>query len=102
MPGLVASAISRVLRFLALANQPIERLAKLLLSWTGGHKHGASTGDHVFKLPLTHQEIADSIGSTRETISELLAELKRKHLLRAENGELQILNRLKLEPIVQL
>lgn len=91
-----------VLRLLGLASHPIERLAKLLLSWTSRHHDdGANPGDHTFKLPLTHQEIADSIGSTRETVSKLFSELKRRHLLRAENGELEILNRLELEQIVQ-
>lgn len=87
-------------RSLGLANHPAERLVKLLLSWTSaGDAAGAK--DHSFKLPLTHQEIADSIGSTRETVSKLFSELRRKHLLRSEGRELTITNRPELQRIVQ-
>ena len=88
------------LRSLGLGIHPMERLAKLLLSWTNaGQEEG--TSDHSFKLPLTHQEIADSIGSTRETVSKLFSELRRNRLLRSEGGELSIVNRPELEQIVQ-
>lgn len=89
-----------VVRSLGLAVHPLERLAKLLLSWASG-SDDASGSDHVFKLPLTHQEIADSIGSTRETVSKLFSELRQKHLLRSEGGELTIMNLLELQRIVQ-
>ncbi len=90
-----------VVRSLGLAAHPVERLAKLLLSWTSTGSDDASGSDHVFKLPLTHQEIADSIGSTRETVSKLFSELRQKHLLRSEGGELTIMNLLELQRIVQ-
>ena len=89
------------LRSLGLAIHPMERLAKLLLSWTKVGNGVGSTSDYTFKLPFTHQEIADSIGSTRETVSKLFSELKRNRLLRAEGGELEIVNRPELEQIVQ-
>ena len=90
-----------VLRSLGLAIHPVERLAKLLLSWTSAGHESTSRNDHSFKLPLTHQEIADRIGSTRETVSKLFSELKRKNLLRSEGRELTIMNRLELQRIVQ-
>jgi len=86
---------------LGLAAHPVERLAKLLLSWTSAGNDGANSSDHAFKLPLTHQEIADRIGSTRETVSKLFSELRKKHLLRSDAGELTIVNRLELQRIVQ-
>lgn len=89
------------LRSLGLAAHPLERLAKLLLSWTSAGHESASMGDHSFKLPLTHQEIADSIGATRETVSRLFCELRRNRLLRSERGQLAIVNRPELEQIVQ-
>jgi CRP-like cAMP-binding protein len=90
-----------VVRSLGLATHPVERLAKLLLSWTNAGTNDADSADHAFKLPLTHQEIADRIGSTRETVSKLFSELRRKQLLRSEGGELTIMNRLELQRIVQ-
>lgn len=89
------------LRSLGLGTHPGERLVKLLLSWTSSGNEDASPQDHSFKLPLTHQEIADSIGSTRETVSKLFSELRRKHLLRSEGKELTIMNRVELQRIVQ-
>lgn len=88
-------------RSLGLAIHPVERLAKLLLSWTSTGNNGLSINDHSFKLPLTHQEIADSIGSTRETVSKLFSELREKHLLRSVGAKLTIVNRPELERIVQ-
>ena len=88
-------------RSLGLATHPVERLAKLLLSWTSTGNEDISRRDDSFKLPLTHQEIADSIGSTRETVSKLFSELRRKHLLRSEGGALTIMNRLELQRIVR-
>jgi CRP/FNR family transcriptional regulator, cyclic AMP receptor protein len=88
------------LRSLGLATHPLERLVKLLLSWTSLRDNDASSGDHSFKLPFTHQEIADNIGSTRQTVTRLLSELRRRRLLGSESGELRITNRLKLQSIV--
>src|SRR5215831_4187343 len=90
-----------VLRSLGLAIHPLERLAKLLLSWTSISTEDPGRNDHTFKLPLTHQEIADRIGSTRETVSKLFSELRKKNLLRSEGRELTIMNRLELQRIVQ-
>ena len=89
------------LRSLGLATHPVERLAKLLLAWTNADNTDIRARDDSFKLPLTHQEIADSIGSTRETVSKLFSELRRKHLVRSNGGALTIMNRLELERIVR-
>ena len=89
-----------VLRSLGLAIHPVERLAKLLLSWTSVSSEDTSRNNHSFQLPLTHQEIADRIGSTRETVSKLFSELRRKNLLRSQGRQLTIMNRPELQRIV--
>lgn len=89
-----------VVRSLGLGSHPLERLAKLLLSWTGDGDDG-NTGNQSFKLPLTHQEIADNIGSTRQTVTKLFSQLRRKNLLGSQRGELIIMNRPELQRIVQ-
>jgi CRP/FNR family cyclic AMP-dependent transcriptional regulator len=94
-------SLHNVVRSLGLATHPLERLAKLLLSWASPRDDGASAGDQSFKLPLTHQEIADNIGSTRQTVTKLFSQLKRKHLLGSQGRELRIMNRLELQRMVR-
>jgi CRP/FNR family cyclic AMP-dependent transcriptional regulator len=89
------------LRSLGLATHPAERLAKLLLAWTSSVSPDTDTGDQAIRLPLTHEEIGQTIGATRETVSRLFCELRRKRLVRSEGSELAITNRPELEQIVQ-
>ena len=51
------------------------------------------------KLPLTHEEIAEFIGSTRETVSRTLSEFRNRHLVVLEGSTLMISNRNELETI---
>jgi CRP/FNR family transcriptional regulator, cyclic AMP receptor protein len=86
------------IRTLGLATSPSEKFAKLLLSWSPK----AANGDGAqVKLTLTHEEIAEIIGTTRETVSRLFSEFKRKQLLQLKGSTLIIRNRPALEKIVQ-
>jgi len=59
------------------------KLAELLL--TLGTEHGiADTRGLVVGLKITHQEMANLIGSTRETVSLTLSQFKRKGLIQTE------------------
>jgi CRP/FNR family transcriptional regulator, cyclic AMP receptor protein len=90
------------LRTLGLGTHPAQRLAKFLLTWTdGAATEFQEKYSEPFNLPLTHQEIADSIGSTRETVSRLFCDLRNKRLLKSEGTALAITNRLALESMVQ-
>src|SRR5438093_1453948 len=51
------------IRTLGLASSPAEKFAKLLLSWDSGKKQ--TNGSKQIKLTLTHEEIAEMIGTTR-------------------------------------
>jgi len=88
------------IRTLGLATSPSEKFAKLLLSWTPKSTNGDANGMQV-KLTLTHEEIAEIIGTTRETVSRLFSEFKRKQLLQLKGSTLIIRNRPALEKIVQ-
>lgn len=87
------------IRTLGLATSPSEKFAKLLLSWTtkGKPENGAAQ----VKMTLTHEEIAEIIGTTRETVSRLFSEFKKKQLLQLKGSTLIIRNRPALEKIVQ-
>ena len=88
------------IRTLGLATSPSEKFAKLLLSWTPKSGNNDSNGMQV-KLTLTHEEIAEIIGTTRETVSRLFSEFKKKQLLQLKGSTLVIRNRTALEKIVQ-
>jgi CRP/FNR family transcriptional regulator, cyclic AMP receptor protein len=86
-------------RTLGLTNSPAEKFAKLLLSWEKG-KSPANLGYQI-KLTLTHEEIAEMIGTTRETVSRLFSDFKRKQLLQVKGSTLLICNKLALEKMVR-
>lgn len=86
------------IRTLGLSSSVTEKLAKLLLDWSAGvpvTKSGART-----KLPLTHEEIAEFIGSTRESVTRTLSEFRNKHLVILQGSTLTIPNRAALESCV--
>src|SRR5580704_4244019 len=57
------------IRTLGLTSSPSEKFAKLLLSWSA--KAGSANGSAQVTMTLTHEEIAEMIGTTRETVSRL-------------------------------
>lgn len=87
------------IRTLGLAASPSEKFAKLLLSWST--KNTQSDGSSQVKLTLTHEEIAEIIGTTRETVSRLFSEFKKKQLMQSKGATLVIRSRIALEKIVQ-
>jgi CRP/FNR family transcriptional regulator len=87
------------IRTLGLAASPSEKFAKLLLSWST--KGTTDDGSSQVKLTLTHEEIAEIIGTTRETVSRLFSEFKKKQLMQLKGATLVIRSRFALEKIVQ-
>ena len=85
------------IRTLGLSNSPSERFAKLLLEWANSPSNGDPT---QFKLTLTHEEIAEIIGTTRETVSRLFSQFKKKQILHLKGASLTIRNRSALEKLV--
>lgn len=82
---------------LILARSSAGKLAKLLLSWTPP----AATGMKEIRVRsgLTHEEMAQMIGASRETVTRLLSDLKKKQLIRLEGSTLVIRNRTALEAL---
>jgi CRP/FNR family transcriptional regulator len=87
------------IRTLGLAASPSEKFAKLLLSWTSKSSQGDDSAQ--VKLTLTHEEVAEIIGTTRETVSRLFSEFKKKQLMQLKGATLVIRSRIALEKIVQ-
>jgi CRP/FNR family transcriptional regulator len=87
------------IRTLGLTTSPAEKFAKLLLSWSE-HAESGTNGSSI-RMTLTHEEIAEMIGTTRETVSRLFSEFKKKHLLQVKGAALLIPNKSALEQILQ-
>ena len=88
----------REIRSLGLSRSAEEKLAKLLLEWSW--KAGEdSKREPRLTLSLTHEEIAQMIGTTRETVTRLLASLKKRHILQGTNSTLVIQNKATLRLI---
>jgi CRP/FNR family transcriptional regulator, cyclic AMP receptor protein len=86
------------IRTLGLTTSPAEKLAKLLLSWCADA--GQANGLRQVKLTLTHEEIAEMLGTTRETVSRLFSDFKKKQFLQLKGSTLIIRNRASLEKMV--
>lgn len=84
---------------LILARSSAGKLAKLLLSWTPPSADNGAKEIRV-RYGLTHEEMAQMIGSSRETVTRLLSELRKKQLIRLEGSILVIRNRSALEALV--
>jgi CRP/FNR family transcriptional regulator, cyclic AMP receptor protein len=81
---------------LLLARSSTEKLARLLLSWVSGEPRNRELR---VDTEFTHEEIAQMIGSSRETVTRLLSDLRRKDLIRLEGATLVIPNRIALQAI---
>jgi CRP/FNR family transcriptional regulator, cyclic AMP receptor protein len=86
------------IRTLGLTSSPSEKFAKLLLSWSPNEVNPA--GPAHLKLTLTHEEIAEMIGTTRETVSRLFSDFKKKQLLQTKGSTLIIRNKPALEKML--
>jgi CRP/FNR family transcriptional regulator, cyclic AMP receptor protein len=85
------------LRTVGLSASAPEKLARLLLDWSADGRD-ARQGMPI-KLPLTHEEIAEFIGTTRETVTRTLSEFKSRQLVALQGSTLMISNRPALENI---
>jgi CRP/FNR family transcriptional regulator len=81
---------------LLLARSSTEKLARLLLSWVSGETRNRELR---VRTEFTHEEIAQMIGSSRETVTRLLSDMKRRDLIRVEGATLVIPNRIALQAI---
>ena len=81
---------------LILTRSSAGKLARLLLSQcvNQGEIEGRCP-----TLPMTHEEMAQRIGASRETVTRLLTTLRRKRLIRLDGPRLVIRNRTALEAL---
>jgi CRP/FNR family cyclic AMP-dependent transcriptional regulator len=87
-----------LVRSIGLCQSVPERLARFLLDWSTN----GSVMDGVVrvKLALTHEEIAQLIGASRETVTRTLGEFKRNRAIELNGSTLVLRNKLALENLV--
>ena len=86
------------IRYLGLTPSATEKMACFLLESAA---HGQETPKGVrFNLSLTHEEIAQVVGVTRETVTRSLTELRTKMFISTKGPSVLIRNRSALEAMV--
>jgi len=90
-------AAYRDIHDLILARSSAGKLARLLLSWTPPSANGKEVR---VSSGLPHEEMAQMIGASGETVTRLLSDLRKKQLIRLEGSTLVIRNRMALEAMV--
>jgi len=76
---------------LGLSHSAAEKLAKLLLEWSSKNGEAAKPEPRL-RIRLTHEEIAQMIGTSRETVTRLFAELKKRQIVQSKGSTLVIRN----------
>lgn len=83
------------LRTVGLSSSAPEKLARLLLEWS---ENGQTTERGTrFRFPLTHGEIGEFIGASRETVTRTLSVFKSRRLVIFNGSTLMIPSRAALE-----
>jgi CRP-like cAMP-binding protein len=102
-----------MLHYTAMCNKPNVCMTKVTVGARLA-RQGGEQGDHGsgrinvavdrrterevrITTPVTHEEMAQRIGASRETVTLVLSELKKKDLIKLEGSTLVITNRTALE-----
>jgi CRP/FNR family transcriptional regulator, cyclic AMP receptor protein len=84
------------LRMVALSTSVPERLARLLLVWSDEAGQKPELGARC-RLSLTHEEIGEFIGASRETVTRTLSVFKNRRLVAQHGCTITIPSRMALE-----
>ncbi len=86
-------------RRLALSGSAAGKLARLLLEWASAAACGKP--ELCFTMALTHEELANMAGTSRETVTRLLNQFERDRLITRRGASLTIVNPPGLELLSQ-
>jgi CRP/FNR family transcriptional regulator len=86
------------LRSLGLSHSAGQKLAKLLLEWSSRNGKSANVDSDV-RLTLTHDQIGQMIGTSRETVTRVLADLKKRQIVQRKGSALSVRNKNALEAL---
>jgi CRP/FNR family cyclic AMP-dependent transcriptional regulator len=77
------------IRSLVMASAP-QRIARLMLDWS--HDDSATARARGIKVALTHEEIGQIIGMSRETVTRTLADFRKQQIAHLHGSNLLIQN----------
>lgn len=97
--ALECEAEAEHIRALELSHSATERLASLILSWCPPDQHPCR-GCRVPML-MTHEDLSQWIGSSRETVTRILKIFREKQLISIKGSTLTILNAAALQSLAQ-
>ena len=89
------------IRALGLANTAAERLAQLLLGWVEESGRASQSGMRI-PVPMTHEEIAQMIGTSRETVTRLLKSFREKKIITVRGSSMTVHKMDDLEDLIVL
>jgi len=84
-------------RRLALSGSAASRLAGLLLDW--GRLSSCGKPEMRFTMALTHEELANMVGSSRETVTRILTRFRKEGLIASRGSSILIQAPHKLEKL---
>ena len=91
------SAVAEM-RTIGLSHSAAEKLARFLLDLSAEHDEGK--GEVRLVLTFTHEEIAQMIGASRETVTRLFSDFKKRQFLQIKGSTLIITNKAGLESVL--
>ncbi len=89
----------REIRYLGLSGTASQKLARFLLDFTGSQP--VESGTVRATMTLTHEEIAEMIGASRETVTRLFGSFKKKGLIEVHGSTLVLKSRKALQGAVE-
>ncbi len=94
----ICHATYQAVCYLGLSGSVAEKLARFFLDLKANHSD--QRGQVRVTLALTHEEIAEMIGTSRETVTRLFADFKRKGLIDVRGSALILTNKAGLQKLV--
>ena len=87
------------IRSLVLSHSAAEKLAHLLLQWMAENGKDVDNGTRI-QLLMTHEDISQLIGTSRETVTRLLKEFRQRRILTIKGSALTVHDKAALEALV--
>ena len=89
------------IRAIGLSHSAAEKLAHLILIWSAEAGRPSDNGTRVPVL-MTHHDISELIGTSRETVTRLLKEFRERKIVSIKGSTMTVHNKAALEALVTM